>query len=97
MIIPKDETHDTVLCRFVIYQKSPFTIYNMKSEYRINNGNKVIYYLLSAEIIGLTMVYLIPSTFYFLISLNFTIGILSLITAIIGYLKLWILKKNYKA
>ena len=95
MIIPKEETlYDTVLCRFVIYQKTPFTIYNMKSVYRINNGKKVIYYLLSAEIIGLTMVYLIPSTFYFLISFNFIIGILSLITAIIGYLKLWILKNK---
>ena len=65
----------------------------MKREYRINRGYKAIYFVISGEIIGLTIVYLIPSTFYYIISLFFIIGYISLMTSIIFYLKIWLLKK----
>lgn len=35
----------------------------MKREYRINLGKKIIYFVISWEIIGLTIVYLIPPSF----------------------------------
>ena len=54
----------------------------MKREYRINRGHKTIYFVLLGEIIGLTIVYMIPSTFYLMICLFLIIGITSLIVAI---------------